>query len=506
MQYTGRRGRYVEKYDTVGSQAGEVSKRHSAGVPRGKRAQARRRRLVEFAFVCSDVLLAVLVWQVAHELHDVWGWVELSDVAVFSIVPNVVIWVGMRALLGLYPGYGLDAAEELRRQTYAVAYTLGVTTVFAIALHVGDMLSRMLTVVEFAGLALLAPLLRHFVRHALIRLGLWGRSVVILGTGEMGGRVIAALRGEKALGFTPTAVFDDFAPEGDALGGVPYLGALEDAEGLAREYGIDVAIVAMPSRLGEVVDWAGTRFRRVIVLPDLGGVTNSAMVARDLAGIFGVEIKHNLLDPWPRRAKRALDLLGATVGGLLVSPLLLVVALLVKLDSRGPVFYGQSRPGAGGNRFCCWKFRTMVVDADRLLDEYLQSKPELRNEWERGYKLKDDPRITRIGRFLRETSLDELPQLWNVLKGEMSLVGPRPILLAELPREHGKAYPGKVYELYKRVPPGITGLWQVSGRSDTGYEERVAMDAYYVRNWSVWLDLVILARTASAVASRRGAR
>jgi Undecaprenyl-phosphate galactose phosphotransferase WbaP len=234
-------------------------------------------------------------------------------------------------------------------------------------------------------------------------------------------------------------------------------------------------------------------------MPNLGGITNSAVTARDFAGSFGVEIKHNLLDPWSRRTKRVLDLLATVAGGLLISPLLLAVVVLVRLDSPGPAFYGHLRLGAGGRYFCCWKFRTMRTDAEQLLDEYLRGDPELRAEWEKSFKLRNDPRVTRVGRFLRRTSLDELPQLWNVLRGEMSLVGPRPIVEAETSRY------GAVYEMYRRTRPGISGLWQVSGRSDTGYRERIELDAYYVHNWSVWLDLVILIRTVRMVLLGRGA-
>jgi Undecaprenyl-phosphate galactose phosphotransferase WbaP len=192
-------------------------------------------------------------------------------------------------------------------------------------------------------------------------------------------------------------------------------------------------------------------------------------------------------------------LFGVVVGGLLVSPLLLAVVALIKSEASGPVFYKQLRPGTGGEYFNCFKFRTMYDNADVLLTEYLESNPDLRAEWERNRKLRDDPRITRTGRFLRRTSLDELPQLWNVLRGEMSLVGPRPMLTEEI-----STY-GEVYELYKRMRPGMTGLWQVSGRNDLDYEERVTIVSYYVRNWSIWLDFVILARTVKTVVTGRGA-
>lgn len=161
--------------------------------------------------------------------------------------------------------------------------------------------------------------------------------------------------------------------------------------------------------------------------------------------------------------------------------------------------YKQKRVGKNGKEFNCYKFRSMVVDSKERLEKLLATNPEAREEWERDFKLKNDPRITKSGAFLRKTSLDELPQLLNVLKGEMSLVGPRPIVQKEVPK-----YEQYIKEYYM-VLPGITGLWQVSGRSDTTYPERVAMDMWYVHNWSVWLDIVLLWRTAAAVIQSRGA-
>jgi len=333
---------------------------------------------------------------------------------------------------------------------------------------------------------------------------LWGKPVVVLGAGKTAKQLIINLRREWGLGFRPVALFDfRLAPvEGD-LEGVPYEGSLTDAMEVARKQNIDTVIFAMPQiqrkHLAKLVDAAGRRFQNVIVVPNLGGITNSAIVARDFAGLCGVEIKHNLLNTWSRMAKRALDLFGAVVGGLLIGPLLLTMVVLIKLDSAGPLFYSHMRLGTEGKHFYCWKFRTMHTDASQLLTELLQSNPDLRSEWEANHKLRDDPRITRVGRLLRKTSLDELPQLWNVLRGEMSLAGPRPIVDAEAPKY------GEAYELYQRVKPGMTGLWQVSGRSGTSYEERVAIDAYYVRDWSIWLDLVILARTVKIVTFGRGA-
>ena len=198
-------------------------------------------------------------------------------------------------------------------------------------------------------------------------------------------------------------------------------------------------------------------------------------------------------------AKRALDIIGAGVGLVLLAPFFLIVALMVRADG-GPAFFAHQRVGRGGKLFGCLKFRSMVVDSQARLESLLASDPAARAEWEATRKLKNDPRITRIGRFLRSTSLDELPQLINVLRGEMSLVGPRPVQEAEIDRYYGASAAH-----YMAVRPGITGLWQVSGRSETSYESRVALDVAYVSRPSLLADIAILLRTPVAVLSRRGA-
>ena len=198
-------------------------------------------------------------------------------------------------------------------------------------------------------------------------------------------------------------------------------------------------------------------------------------------------------------AKRALDILGAGIGLVLLAPFFLIVALMVRADG-GPAFFAHQRVGRGGKLFGCLKFRSMVIDSQARLEALLASDPAARAEWEATRKLKNDPRITRIGRFLRSTSLDELPQLINVLLGEMSLVGPRPVQEAEIDRYYGASAAH-----YMAVRPGITGLWQVSGRSETSYESRVALDVSYVSRPSLLADISILLRTPVAVLSRRGA-
>lgn len=196
--------------------------------------------------------------------------------------------------------------------------------------------------------------------------------------------------------------------------------------------------------------------------------------------------------------KRFVDVIGAIVLGVVFMPLIVVIVLMLRRNG-GPVIYMHRRVGRGGRMFPCLKFRTMVPDADDALRELLEHNPELQAEWVRDHKLRHDPRVTQLGRFLRRTSLDELPQLVNVLRGEMSLVGPRPVVREELLRY------GKNVETYLAARPGITGLWQVTGRNDTDYRRRVVLDTYYVRNQNLFLDLYILAKTTGVVLGGNGA-
>lgn len=206
--------------------------------------------------------------------------------------------------------------------------------------------------------------------------------------------------------------------------------------------------------------------------------------------------------PRPARSalKRMIDIIGASVGLVLVAPFLLPVMFLIRYHDGGPAIFAQERVGHGGKIFRCYKLRSMVVDAADRLQEVIDSDPAAREEWDRTQKLTNDPRITRLGKFLRKSSLDELPQLWNILRGDMSIVGPRPIVDYEVPKY------GTDFIYYTDVRPGLTGPWQVSGRSDTSYDERVKLDVKYVREWSVFKDIVVIVKTIPAILLSKGAR
>jgi Undecaprenyl-phosphate galactose phosphotransferase WbaP len=283
---------------------------------------------------------------------------------------------------------------------------------------------------------------------------------------------------------------------------VPVLGPLEFAPDLAGRQGIGCAVVAGLDASGESHDAlhrAAASFAHVIVLSgDFHGATLHVEGA-ELGGTLGLAVRQNLLRRRLRLLKSAFDYVVALACLVPAALLGMVIAVLIKATSRGPVLFVQQRIGRDRRRFPMLKFRTMVNDADRVLERALRESPALDREWRTHRKLRNDPRVTRIGRLLRRTSLDELPQLLNVLRGEMNLVGPRPVVESELRRY------GQDADLYCRVRPGITGLWQVSGRNDVAYEERVRLDCWYVRNWSLWLDLDILFRTAWVVMRGRGA-
>jgi Undecaprenyl-phosphate galactose phosphotransferase WbaP len=327
--------------------------------------------------------------------------------------------------------------------------------------------------------------------------------VVVIGDKDTSARTVKLLKDEWVLGYAPAALIDwGLTLSGKPLNGLSHADAMTQAENLARRGGVDTIILAAPyirrSHLAPLVSRASRSFRHVLLISHLGGITNSAVTARDFAGTLAVEIKYNLLNPWARRAKRMLDLGATVVGGALVLPLLLGIALLVYAESGRPIFYTDWRMGKDGVPFACIKFRTMVTGAEAVLELMLAEDAGLREEYVKYHKLRVDPRVTRVGRFLRRTSLDELPQLWNVLRGEMSLVGPRPYL----PRESGEI--GEAREEILRVPPGVTGPWQVSGRNHAFFTDRIEMDIHYARDWSVWLDLVLLARIFSLRFNQEG--
>lgn len=393
------------------------------------------------------------------------------------------------------PGAPLPPVEEIRRSFFAVTLTWLLLALWLAGS--GFPLRRCGTILGAAWLfceILLVPV-RTMLRRLMKKIDV-GQTAVLIAGGRTGGRMLARnLEAGCYSGYRCAGFLDDSPYVKDRLG------TLAEANRIGRKMKIDTLFTALPPEaVMKNLRQFSIQFKYIQLLLPSQIFPISWAYPVNIQGAPGIELQNQLLLPGPRALKACFEIFLAAASLLLLWPLLLILAILVKLTSPGPVLYRAKRIGLYGKPIEVWKFRTMHQDADRELDDLLNKNPALAREWNDRFKLENDPRITSVGRFLRKTSLDELPQVFNVLRGEMSVIGPRPIVKKEIP------YYGKNYEAFCRVKPGITGLWQVSGRSDTTYEERVAFDMYYIFNWSVWQDLYILALTVDTVLHRRGAR
>ncbi len=380
--------------------------------------------------------------------------------------------------------------QDVARGT-GFAIMLTATAAFLLALGI----PRVPVVAAAVAFPLSLLLLRHVARRGLSAAGLWRMNVVVVGEGAWSTQVEDALRRERGLGYDVVAhVSTSALRNGGAGTGVwSQLLAHHDAQLLVLAHDTEGRLP--PSLIANLVR------ERVpyALLPKLDGLPMVGARHTSLGQeTVMLSYRNNLRKPIARAIKVAFDLAAASAALVVLAPVLLIIAAVVGLDG-GPVFYAHTRVGARGRVFRCLKFRSMVPDSEAALQALFARDPAAAEEWAHTHKLRRDPRVTWIGAILRKTSLDELPQLLNVLRLEMSLVGPRPIVSLEIPKyAEDIAY-------YYETRPGITGLWQVSGRSDTTYAQRVRLDSFYVKNWSIWQDFSIIARTIPAVVSGRGA-
>jgi Undecaprenyl-phosphate galactose phosphotransferase WbaP len=419
-----------------------------------------------------------------------------------EVFPSVVIFLGAFCSQGLYPAMLLHPAEEMRRVFHSVTAVILVLVSSTFFLRDGVEYSRYIILVSWVLVTPSVLLSRALMRKLLSRSSWWPIPAIVLGSTLAVQQVARSLKDtQRGLCITgvllenPIAAWDADLP--------PVIGHLSDAPRVVRQRSVRYGILAMPNRsfaeIRQIIQDHCRGFHHILIVTDLPGICCLGISPREIGGQVGLEIPQRLSFVAPKMMKRCLDLVMGTALVVLLVPLFLIICIAVKVASKGPVFFGHLRYGRDGKVFRALKFRTMVRNADRILADHLQRDPEQMLEWQLYHKLKNDPRITGVGRWLRRYSLDELPQLINILAGHMSLVGPRPIVQSEIARY------ATSYDLYTRVPPGLTGLWQVSGRNNTTYEERVAFDEYYVRNWSIWMDIYILARTFQAVLQAEGA-
>lgn len=418
------------------------------------------------------------------------------DLAFTMLLVPVGYW-----FFGLYPGYGMATVERLRRRVRA-------TFVFFMAFISWDYLadhtwrSRGILLVTLCFAVFIPPVFQYLLKQILLKCNCWGKPVLVLGAGKTGKCVVSALQSDRGLGLHPLIILDDDPSLwGTNVDGLIVGGPVTKAKDYIDR--MDCVLVAIPGagreRIAELS--RNLPFFSVMVIPDLMGIQSLWVEARDLGGIIGLELQKNLLLRRNRYLKHFMDYLLGVPFFIMSIPLLAAACFWIVVKSPGNPFYCQIREGKGGRKFKVWKLRTMYLNAEKLLHEYLETEPTAKQEWQLYFKLKNDPRILPgIGELLRKSSLDELPQLWNVLRGEMSLVGPRPF-----PHYHLEQFNEGFRRLRRSVIPGMTGLWQVSARSDGNLDVQENLDTYYIRNWSIWLDLYLLARTALVVFSGKGA-
>ena len=351
----------------------------------------------------------------------------------------------------------------------------------------------------WTGMLFALPTARQVMRLFLGRIGMWHLPTAIIGTTPMAQEVVPVLGKQLALGLKVRWVVPE-TPEkhlSSAFSGlVPVIVPPEELAPALMAAGCRQVILVPDDRTNanpnDLIDQLVGADIAVAIVPSLRrlplyGLSTNYFFGKDL---LLLQVRNNLARLPQRIFKRSLDFIGAVILGVLLVPVFLVFAFLIWREDRGPVFFRQTRVGRNGLDFTCWKFRTMVVDAEDQMKRWEKENPILLARYcESNFKLAADPRVTRIGAWMRRKSLDELPQLINVLLGDMSLVGPRPLLRRELPEY------GAVISLYERVRPGITGLWQISGRSHTTFAERISYDEWYIKNWTVWYDLVIMLQT-----------
>ncbi|WP_044470585.1 undecaprenyl-phosphate galactose phosphotransferase WbaP [Mannheimia massilioguelmaensis] len=465
--------------------------------------------LSKILLVCTDFisfffsLFIALFWlSYFNNSHIYFPVDQVNNYIIIHLVTSFmcVMWFGTRLRHYTYrKPFWFELKEIIR--TLLIFFVIELSIIALSKVY----LSRTLWGLTWGMLFILVPLLRVYVKKGLIVLGWYKKNTVIIGTGKNAKEVYNALNSESYLGFDIRYFVVSDSIQKDNIDGVTIISATElDLFSFLDINNLDTQFILALDDEHALDFWlrylATHKCRSVSVIPNMRGIP---LYGTDMSFLFSHEllllrIDNNLAKPSSRILKRMMDILGALGIIIVLFPLFVLLYFMIKSDG-GDAIYSHPRVGRNGKEFKCLKFRSMVVNSKEVLEQLLATDSEAKAEWDKDFKLKNDPRITRVGRFIRRTSIDELPQLFNVLKGEMSLVGPRPIISDELER-----YKENV-DYYLMVKPGMTGLWQVSGRNDVDYDTRVYFDAWYVKNWSVWNDIAILFKTIKAVCHRSGA-
>ncbi len=470
--------------------------------------------LAPFILICTDYVMVVLSALTVYFLRDfalprffpmlpMAADFSLSDTYIYIVLP--VTYILLLSYEGLY-FRRLTLSKSMECLFKVSCYASALMVLLLYFMRSAEVVSRLYVgmhwIVSFAFLLVG----RYATKRIMMRTRIWEKPVVIIGAGKTAEILAKNFVDDPSRGYKIVGVIEDQCADRTLIGQYPHLGLFADAERAIIQSEVQDVIIAAPGLDREALISLIYRIqplvRRLTIVPDLFGMPLANVevdtIYKDQTVMLS--IRNNLAIRRNFYLKRFFDLVAGIPIMLLCLPAMAVLAVLIKLDSPGPVFFNDRRLGRKETEFICFKFRTMELDGDRLLREYFAQHPEAEAEWNAYAKLRDfDPRVTRLGGVLRRYSLDELPQIFNVLLGDMSLVGPRPYL----PRERERM--GYMAHTIFEALPGMTGFWQVTGRNDVEFDGRLQMDSWYVRNWSFWHDIVILLQTVQAVLRRKGA-
>jgi len=431
------------------------------------------------------------------------GTLDYNQVAPLFLLLILIILI-VFAFAGFYPGHGRTGLGEFREIVYIVSFAHIVVAMIVFILGYGPRFSRLMFLFSWVIGMVLIVCFRLILHNRGSLLRWWAQPAVVIGRTSDTTMVIQHLKSARRLGYKPAAaILTEKSPQLEIILGVPVFAYSEDLLHGFRDANIQLGIFTDRSFASSPADRKSLHvfsliFPKLIYVLSDSPLSMVALKTMDLDGHPALHIRYNLLNPFTDFVKRVIDLVMSLISLVITLPLFLFFSIWIRLDSRGPILYKQVRMSKGGKHFNMYKFRTMVVDADEQLKAILEADVDLREEFEKYHKLQKDPRVTRAGKLLRKTSLDELPQLINIIKGDMSWVGPRPFQPSELEQI------GESAEIIHRVLPGLTGWWQVMGRHNVEFSERLKLDEYYISNYSLLMDAYILLKTVFIVVTGRG--
>ena len=451
-----------------------------------------------FAVDIFSVFIAFFISAQIRGFHNLLASIEYKELFFLLVLTLLILFYNK----GLYPAVGFHYVEELRHIVSGTTLAYLVLIAFTFLLQTTNIYSRfILMVAGLLSMGLIA-LSRYLIRRLLIRWRLWGEPALIIGDLHKGRILLDYFWVNLHVGIRPVEIVSGEQLEESSANFLSQTQPAGRIKLLTRQLSSMTALVLMNDigNAHQLAEKYRMLFHRVILIKDQSdnfALTN--LQTLDFLNVIGLQVKNDLLSRSSQIAKRIMDILGSLLGMVIFAPLMGLSAVLIKLVSPGPIIYSQPRVGKNGVVFHLFKLRTMYYNSAQLFEAALERNAHLKEEWMKYQKLKNDPRITGVGRFLRKYSIDELPQLWNVLIGEMSLVGPRPIMV-----DQSEIY-GEYINHYLLVLPGMTGLWQVSGRSETTFSRRASLDREYIERWSLWLDIYIIFKTFKSVLFEKNA-